>query len=491
MHKPIRKIALISPNPRFPDFEGLCKMAENALPLIGTVLKEKGYDVEVFMERIAPIPWERLLQADLVGFSAVTPSANRCYEMVDKIKAARNIPVILGGPHASMLTEDAVKHFDYVVRGEGEITILELLDALNNKRDIESVRGISYLRRERTNHNPDREYAEKFEIIADLSLIHGYDKLNPLKLFLQGKHHMHFIETSRGCPYPCKFCWRIGMKTVRFRTFETVIKDFKSKSNFVKGIPNCVYVLDSYFGVNKEMTKKLLKEMISNQIKGYFFVFARCEIADDLELLGLMRKVGVKMIFMGVESVNDKNLEFLKKKQTVKKVQNSLKILSKNGFKVVASFILGSDSDPENAWLETVKFAQENDVTLAMFNSLIQFPKSEEMIPSWRVFQKNWDYYNGSFVTFFPLKMKPSQLQEQLVDAYCTFYSYRNIFRKIVKGKISMALHQFYHKITFRYLLSYMRSYVTYLKTVEEGMYDAADHLISFEEETHGKIVCG
>ncbi|MBI4208239.1 MAG: hypothetical protein HY538_00850 [Deltaproteobacteria bacterium] len=91
--KPIQKIALISPNPRFPDFEKRFYMTENALPLIGTVLKQAGYEVEVFMERIAPIPWERVLQADLVGFSAVTCSVNCVYEMVQRIKDVEIFPL--------------------------------------------------------------------------------------------------------------------------------------------------------------------------------------------------------------------------------------------------------------------------------------------------------------------------------------------------------------------------------------------------------------
>ncbi|MBI4209508.1 MAG: cobalamin B12-binding domain-containing protein, partial [Deltaproteobacteria bacterium] len=198
IRKPIQKIALISAKPRFPEQIGQIVMCENALPLIGTILRNHGYDVEVYIERIAPIKWDRVLNSDLVGFSAVTCTANRTYEMAQHIRTCRKINLVLGGPHASMLPNDALTHFDYVVRDEGEETIIELLDALNQDGDLSKIGGLSYRNSQpRPVHNPSRRYLEKFETIPDLTLVDGYEKITSLKLFSLRKHHTHFLETSR------------------------------------------------------------------------------------------------------------------------------------------------------------------------------------------------------------------------------------------------------------------------------------------------------
>ncbi|MBI4209080.1 MAG: radical SAM protein [Deltaproteobacteria bacterium] len=477
--KPIRKIALISPNPRFPDFEGRLVMAENTLPLIGTVLKNAGYEVEVFMERIAPIPWERVLEADLVGFSAITCTVNRVYEMVKKIKAHKDVPTVLGGPHASMIPDDAVRYVDYVVRDEGEETIIELLEALNHGGDIRGIQGISYLKGGKPHHNSPRELVKNLDTIPDLSLVHGYDRLNPIQLLFKGIGHFHFLETSRGCPYPCKFCWRIGGKTMRHRSPEVVIEDLKRKTRFFPGFPNWVFIIDSYFGVNRQKSKEVLRQIIQSGVKARSFVFARYEIAEDLEMLDLMRKAGVMWIFMGIESISDNTLTHFDKKQTIEKVKKSLKIIRSYGIHVCASFILGNDEDSSDTWLKTVQFAKDNEVTWVMLNILTNFPSGhEELIPSHRVFQKNWDYYSGQFVLHYPKNIKPSELQSRVYDAYRYFYSSRAILTNLAKGKITTAFFQTYCRFRIRPFLEKMKFYIPYLKQIEDGLYDASGCLI-------------
>lgn len=372
------------------------------LPVIGTVLQKAGYEVEIFMEKVAPIPFDRVLQADLVGFSAVTCTVNPVYEMVRKIKAIQDIPTVLGGPHASMMPDDAIQHVDYAVREEGEETILELLEVLNNGGDVCSVKGISYLREGKPHHNPSRELVKDLDTVPDLSLVHGYDQLSALKLFLQAKGHVHFLETSRGCPYSCKFCWRIGMQNYRTRSSRAILQEIRDKIAFLKAIPNSFMILDSYFGVNRPKAKKLLKKVIDEGIKARFYVFARSEIAEDEELLVLMRRAGVKWIFMGVESLSQKNLDYFVKDQKIDKVERAIDTIHKHGINVTASFILGSDEDNIDAWRDVVRFANQHNIRWVMINSLGELPNgNERLIPRHRIFQTKLDYYNGLFVTFF------------------------------------------------------------------------------------------
>jgi radical SAM superfamily enzyme YgiQ (UPF0313 family) len=97
--------------------------------LLGTILKNQGYTVKVFVEDIAPIDWSFVESSDLVGISTITSTAPRAYALADLIRR-KGIPVILGGPHPTFLPEEALRHADYVVRGEADMTILPLIESL-------------------------------------------------------------------------------------------------------------------------------------------------------------------------------------------------------------------------------------------------------------------------------------------------------------------------------------------------------------------------
>ena len=495
--KPIRKIALISPNPRLQDFQGRLLFMENVLPTIGTVLRDAGYEVGVFMEKIAPIPWERVFQADLVGFSAVTCTVNPAYEMAKKIKARKDVPIVLGGPHASMMPQDAIQHVDYVIREEGEETILELLEVLNKGGDVSTIKGLSYLHHGEAHHNPVRGLVKNFDTVPDLSLVHGYDKLSAFKLLLQAKGHVHFLETSRGCPYPCKFCWRIGGKTVRHRSFENVIADLKHKLSVFTSFPNWTLIIDSYFGVNRERSKEVLRGIVASGIKVNLLLFARCEIAEDLEMLDLMRKAGVKWIFMGIESIHDSTLNHFDKRQTLQKVRRSIKAIREHHIQVYGSFVLGSDDDPSDTPIKTVEFAREVGLTWVMFNILTDFQSGEGelSLPFYKIFQKDWDYYNLHYVIHYPKNMRASELQEKVIDAYQSFYSWRTLLSNLMKGRVEMAFYQWFRRFMIKPLLKEMKAYIPYLKKVEEGMYDASGRLMEEklippqEREKDGEVV--
>ncbi|MBI4208238.1 MAG: radical SAM protein [Deltaproteobacteria bacterium] len=382
-----------------------------------------------------------------------------------------------------MLPDDAIQHVDYVVREEGEETILELLTMLNNGGDLKGVKGISYIKNGVPYHNPSRELLKNFDIIPDLSLVCGYQQLNPIKLFLQAKAHAHFLETSRGCPYPCKFCWRIGMKTMRHRSPEAVAEDLRSKTSFFPGFPNWLIILDSYFGVNRERTKAVLKEIIKSGVKSHSLVFARYEVAEDLEMLDLMKRAGVTWLFMGVESVDNKTLDDYDKKQTIEKVEDSIQRIRRYGIQVCAGFVLGSDNDTKDTVKQTLEWTQKSGAGWMMMNVLTEFPEGpERVISSDRIFQKNWDYYNLQFITHFPKNIKPSELQQGIYDAYRSFYSWRSILTNLFKGQIVVSFYQWFRRLMMKSFLQEMQAYIPYLKQVEEGRYDASGRFVEERE---------
>jgi radical SAM superfamily enzyme YgiQ (UPF0313 family) len=242
-----------------------------------------------------------------------------------------------------------------------------------------------------------------------------------------------------------------------------------------------------------ERPKEVLQQIIDSKVRSHSLVFARYEIAEDPEMLNLMRKAGVTWLFMGVESIDNNTLDLFDKRQTVKKVQEAIQKITQHGIHVSASFVLGGDNDSSDTLLKTAEFAKKSGAAWVMMNILTDFPNGQErVIPSHRVFQKNWDYYNFQFVTHYPKNIRPSDLQQQIYDFYISFYSWRNILTNLAKGKIAVAFYQWFRLLMMGPLLREIEAYIPYLKGIEMDKYDALGHLIEEEEDFQlRRAACG
>ena len=142
--------------------------------------------------------------------------------MADGLRA-RGIPVIIGGSHVTFMADEALAHADYVARGEGgEQIMLELIEALEGRRPLEAIRGLSFLRAGRAVHNDLREPCADLDTLPfpDLTLIAGHERLARTP-----------IMTSWGCPFACNFCSVTAMfgRKYRFRSAESVVAEIKEK----------------------------------------------------------------------------------------------------------------------------------------------------------------------------------------------------------------------------------------------------------------------
>ena len=125
------------------------------LPLIGAALRDAGHDVRIYCPKLAPIDQDDLAGADLVGFSTTTSTAPDAYAMGDALRA-RGVPVVIGGSHVTFMADEALGHADFVARGEGgDALMLELVDALEGRRGLETIAGLSYTSAGRPVHNED------------------------------------------------------------------------------------------------------------------------------------------------------------------------------------------------------------------------------------------------------------------------------------------------------------------------------------------------
>ena len=443
------KIRLIEPKPAGINVFDRALLPRLGLPLIGRMLADAGHDVLIYVEQLAPINWADVLSADLVGFSATSTTAPVAYAQAASLRQA-GVPTVIGGSHVTFLPDEALDHCDYVVRREGQATTLELADALQGKREIEEIAGLSYraapspgtgsdstigaeLDHGRKVHNPDRPpcLPEEFATLPapDLSLIVGNERMTNIP-----------IMTQWGCPFNCHFCSVVAMfgRRVRARPVEAVLDELEHYRG-----RGSVFFYDDNFVVNKQRTKELLRSMIRRGVTPNWSAQVRAEVIYqdklnrtwDAELLELMRDSGCKMVYCGFESANPETLDLYNKQQDVADIQDSIRAFHAYGIQVHGMFVLGSDADDDASIQTTVDFAIENEIDTVQFLMLTPSPGTafwEQMTAQGRVLSHDWSLYDGHHCVIQPAKMTPYDLQLAAHRAMGRFYSSRRAIRQIV-----------------------------------------------------------
>ena len=424
------KIRLIEPEPPGMHVWAKVLLPRLGLPIIAATLKSRGHDVLVYNPTMAPIDWDDVNSSDLVGLSSTTSTASTAYEFADGLRA-RGIPVVIGGSHVTFMADEALEHVDYVARGEGgEQLMLELIEALNGDRGLDSVAGLSFKRDGRATHNPLRPpLADLDELpFPDLRLLVGNERLKTMP-----------IMTSWGCPFDCTFCSVTAMfgKKYRFRSAENVVAELKDKR------PQIIFFYDDNFAANRKRLKKLLQMMIDEGVAVPWSAQVRTDVVRDRELLDLMRRSGCHLVYLGLESVNQKTLDEFEKSQTVDDIRTAIRVLHEYGIKSHGMFVLGADNDDVQTVRDTVSFAIDNKIDTVMLNILTPLPGTqqfEEMDAEGRIFDKRWELYDAHHVVFEPRRMTPYELQIETLRGYMEFYSLRTWLKYIFTFRFTKQL---------------------------------------------------
>lgn len=399
------------------------KQLRLGLPLLGAIMVQRGHEVRIYAESLGDVDWDDVLSSDLVGISTTTSTAIRAYRYAQRVRDA-GIPVVMGGPHVTFLAEEAMDFCDYVVRNEGEETLVELVEYLEGRGTLESIRGLTYRAPDgRVVHNPERPLLSSLTELPwpDLSLVVGGDKVYPTP-----------ILSSRGCPFGCEFCSVVLMFGRRVRVIDPVevVKQLKRMKH------DKVFFYDDNFFISKRRGKELLAEIIRSGLEMSFFAQIRVDSVCkngvvDQELLDLLWHAGCRIVYLGLESVNPATLKEYHKEASVDDMAGGLEALAKRGIKTHGMFVFGADSDTVESLARTVDFAIEHGLNSAQFLALTPLPgtrQTAQFEAEGRIFTKNWSLYDGHHVVFWPKQMTPYELQEAILQAHKRFYSAKRIF---------------------------------------------------------------
>lgn len=301
----------------------------------------------------------------LVGISAYTETLPNALKIAEIAKAVNpEVSVVIGGPHVTFRPEDALnsKHVDIAVRGEGELTMLELTNWLLRKQGkIEEINGISFKQDNRIISTPDRPLTQNLDVLP-------YPARHLFKL--ETYPYPGLISSARGCPYQCIFCAAAAMsgKSYRTRSPENILGELLSLYHQL-GI-NYFSFIDDTFTVYPERTIKICNLMIENGLKVQWTCSTRVNTVTK-KLLEVMARSGCESINFGAESGVQSILNTISKGITKKQVRKVVKWCVDLGIRPTCSFMVPHPADTLETVKETAKFMREllslgANVTLAI-----------------------------------------------------------------------------------------------------------------------------
>lgn len=428
--------------------------------LLSTMLRDRGYQVKVFIEDVCAPDWSFVENSDLVCISTITSTAIRAYEIADRMRKL-GITVIMGGAHPSFLPEESLQHSDYVVRGEGDHTLPELLDYMEKGRPAaSSILGLSYRNASgEFLHNPDRPLLDDLDSLPepDFSLIHGHKPF-----------YLYPVSTSRGCPFNCRFCSVITLfgRKYRFKSPEATVRELRNLNLSSKEV---VFFVDDNFAAHKERTKDILRGMIAEKMKFSWAAQVRTDVAKDPELLKLMADAGCSTLDIGFESINPKTLEAFNKKQNLDEIITCIKKVKDHKMSIHGMFVLGADTDDVDTIRKTTDFAIKlglESVQFLMLTPLPGTPVFEELRDSQRLLHTDWSRYDAHHVTFKPALMEPETLHVETLKAMGKFYSWKYILSHLAKLDMFYTVAGFYGKRAIKAALEEAKSYFDSLNLV-------------------------
>jgi radical SAM superfamily enzyme YgiQ (UPF0313 family) len=426
MPRPIKKVLFIEPRaPRQHIFSRVAIPRLGSV-LLGTILQRQGLEVKVVIEEISAPDYGSLdFHPDLVCVSSISSTVPRAYELADFYRQ-RGLPVVLGGAHSSFLPEEGLNHADYVICGEGDESLPELVATLKAGGEVAGIRNLCVQEGETVRKNPWRPFVEDLDALP----IPNYDLIHDWRA---QKRRYVSIATSRGCPFNCRFCSVILLfgRKYRYNSVERVMEEIRH--NNIPG--GHLFFCDDNFTANRERIKELCDRVLSENLNIEWSAQVRVEAAKDPELLRLMAKSGCYTVFIGLESINPATLKAYNKSQTVEGIKESVINFHQHGIAVHGMFVFGAEEDHFQVIRDTVKFSRQLNLDSLQYLILTPVPGTpvyQELEAQNRIICRDWSHYDGHHAVFQPRQFTAYELQKETIRAMKKFYSWPSVFKRLI-----------------------------------------------------------
>jgi radical SAM superfamily enzyme YgiQ (UPF0313 family) len=394
------------------------------MPYLAGFINEKRYEVALVDEYNQTIPYEH--EFDLVAITVNTPNASHCYRISETFRQ-QGAKVVMGGPHVTLLAEEAKQFCDHLITGEAEETWPQFLEDFHHgtaKRVYTcehppSLQGLPIARRD----------------------------LIKRRRFTRGA-----VFASRGCPYDCHFCSlkQIYCPSFRMRPIHEVIQDITT-------IEQAYFVFwdDNFFG-NINYAKQLMHEL--KPLRKKWAAQVTIDRCQNEEILRLARESGCLYLFVGLESFSGESLASVNKESNnVNRYRRTIELIHQCGISVWAGIIFGFDGDYKEVFQNTLMACEQlglDGVTPSILTPLPGTPIFDEWKKDGRLLHSDWKYYNGKTeVSFQPKHMTVEELYGGYMWFRRKFYSYRSISKRLLISRTNM-IHNLIINLGYKLSLS-------------------------------------
>ncbi len=373
---------------------------------------------------------------EVVGITATSQNYAAARIVAKFVKEIdKEVIVIVGGPHASMVGEDLLDcpDIDIGVRGEGELTIVELLNAIGGQKGFNDIKGISHRKDGRIMENPPRV------LINDLNSLSFPHESAPQVLKDYDRYPMvvfQHIFATRGCPYNCFFCGsrNIWSRKTRFRSPENVIEEIEGLRE--KGLERVIFE-DDIFGVTKEYIKDLCNALIKHCRGLRWGCEMHVKLVDE-ENISLMKKAGCDAISLGIESGNNEILSQMRKGFTIEAALQACKIIKRNSIILGTFFIVGFPRETEDTLRDTISAMKRVKCDGVIYSIFTPYPGTEafEFCKEKGLIGDDYDvslYNHQSPANSFCLNIRPEKFRilasriEKMVDRKDRIYRIKEL----------------------------------------------------------------
>jgi radical SAM superfamily enzyme YgiQ (UPF0313 family) len=355
------------------------------LAYIASYLRKHDIDVEILDANALDMPEDKVVEfiksksPSVIGFTTTTIIMPTVMSICEKIKSNSNL-VIVGGPHVSAIPEETLHEcagIDMVVVGEGEITLLELLNRIENGRSFEDVEGLVYRKDGRIVRNPPRPFIHDLDSLdfpaLDMLPIEKYRPAPIIDLGYSGKEFATII-TARGCTGKCVFCASSGFwKRIRLRSAANILEEV---DRLVKRGVKHIMIVDDTFTCYKKRVVEFCHAVIERRYNIVWNCYARVNDIDE-EIIDVMKEAGCFFIFFGVESGSQEMLNRIKKFITLEQVGNAVRLTKQAGIMANCAFMMGHPGETYETMKVTLDFAIKLNPHIAEFYITTPFPGTE------------------------------------------------------------------------------------------------------------------
>jgi radical SAM superfamily enzyme YgiQ (UPF0313 family) len=399
------------------------KFPHLSLPTLAAYTPE-GVDVEIVDEKFQPLPDGG--KYDLVGITAMTPLAPKAYRIADGYRR-RGMPVVLGGYHPTVLPDEAAEHADSVCVGEAEnVWPVIVSDAMAGRMK-------------------ERYRAEQFPCLENLPLPRR-DLVRIPRSRRFGHINVYFVQTTRGCPHRCSFCAVTSVLGGKLRHRPVAEIEAELSSLGIRRLErgkkrdrfhDIVFFTDDNIVGHRGYSRELLKMVATFNLK--WVGQASTNVADNEEILELLRDSGCMGLAVGFETLSQKNIRDVGKgvNRTPEYLDRVRKI-HRYGIGLAGNFIFGFDHDDRSTFSEVTDFVDRARLEGFYYSLLTPYPGTpfyDQMEAEGRIVERDWSLYDTDHVVYRPRMMDAETLTKGYRWAWRRSLTWRSILTRLLGAR--------------------------------------------------------